>query len=229
LPTKAERAAARKERYKGGHSTKSKSPYTRTVRMEKAFTFYRRGFKVADVARELNVHRDTAAAYKRLYDERVATEAAQNPELLTDVLKNTYRSLEELDDVRQEVWRNLRDRERRELIECEHCGEEQEHVFKEPISDQARASYLNTLLKAHDQRTKLFGLMGVKQEVFAVFQQVDAVQRAMLEWMVRELCAEDRAKLATFLEVSFPEYLPAPAVPALMAGDDEDILEGELV
>jgi hypothetical protein len=223
--TKAERAERRRKR----HSTRTKSGLSRSARIEKAFALYRRGFKIADVARELNVHRDTAANYKKLYDEQVATEAAQNPDLLTDVLKNTYRSLEELDDVRQEVWRNLQDRTRRDLIECEECGHEQEHVWNEPISDQSRASYLNTLLKAHDQRTKLFGLMGVKQEVFAVFQQVDTVQRAMLEWMGRELCVEDRHKLATFLENTFPQYMTQPAVPALAPGSDDDIADAELV
>ena len=210
------------------HSTRTKSPLNRSERLEKAYSYYARGYSVTDVARLLKVDRKTAAAYKTRYEGRLTKEAEANPRLLTDVVQNTVRALHELDEQRKDIWRRMKDRKIKFYVECPECGDEFQHTYELPLSDQSIASYHNTLLKAADQRTKLFGLMGVKQETFLVFQQVDQVQRFMIEWLMRELPAEFREKLAKALEQRFPEYATLPALPAPPV-DDDDIVDAELV
>lgn len=206
-------------------TTRTKSPMTITERRLKAYELFAQGYTVAEVARKVRVHRDTAASYKKRYEAELKDEAAANPHLLTDVLTSTYRSLNELDLVRKTVWTAMKDRKVPVEVTCEECGHEQSKQLVMPISDQAKIGYSNTLLKAHDQRAKLFGLMGVKQEIFAVLQQVDQVQRAMLEWMSTNLCLDDREKLALWLERTFPQYMPAAPMPAITAGGDDVVVE----
>lgn len=192
---------------------RTKSKLTRSERLEEAYTCFRRGMSNADVARHLGVHADTATSYRRKYEERLTGQARDNPEMLTKVLENTFRLIEEIDGIRTEVWRAMKPKWTTESVLCDECGNLQEFKFKEEVSGQTKSALLNTLLKATDQRMKAFGLTGVKQEVFVLFQQVDLVQRALLEFMSHELCATDREKLAVFIEAKFPTYATGVALP----------------
>lgn len=192
---------------------KSKSKLGLSQRRERAFELFARGYTNADVARDLTVHADTVARYRELYNERIHAQAAANPNFLKDVVTNTMRSLEELDRIRADAWQHMESRTVRvehECPECEHQWVEKERV---EISDQTRAQYHNVLLKAQDQRSKLFGVLGVKQEVFVAIMQVKIVQDRILEWMAQNLEGDVRDALADFLEAELGEYVNPVTTP----------------
>lgn len=187
--------------------SKSKSKLGLSARRERAFECFAKGWTNTDVARDLKVHMDTVAKYRELYEERIHSQAAANPNFLRDVVSNTIRSLEELDRIRADAWQHMEPRRIRVEHECPEC----EHVWKEyeyrDVSDQTRAQYHNVLLKAQDQRAKLFGVLGVKQEVFVAIMQVKVVQERILEWLGTNLEGDMREALATFLENELGEYV----------------------
>jgi hypothetical protein len=170
---------------RGGGGTKS--PLRLGARRQKAFEMFVEGASNVEVARALQISPDTAGRYKKLYDEKINEQAASNPHLLREVLPNTIRSLQELDKVRAYAWSRA----------------------NETQSDTIRAQMLNVILKAQDQRAKLFGLMGVKQEALAYTMQVQKQQEALIEYMRRELCVADRAKLDDFIVSTFADDLAA--------------------
>jgi hypothetical protein len=122
-----------------------------------------------------------------LYEERIDSQAAANPHLLRQVLPNTIKSLEELDKVRAFAWKRASETE----------------------SDTIRAQMMNVILKAQDQRSKLFGLMGVKQEALAYTMQIQKQQERLIEYMQRELCPADRLRLEEFIVSEFASDLAA--------------------
>lgn len=152
-------------------------------RREKAGKMFSRGASNSQVAKELNVHPDTARRYREEYEADLITSARNNPQMLTDVLLNTMRALDELDQVREEAWR----------------------MYEEALTDEGeprhtvRQTYLKTILSAQEQRAKLYGLFGVKAEFFAHVQNVRIVQQKLIQFMQTNLCAEDRSKLEEFL------------------------------
>lgn len=161
------------------------SPYTLGERKIKAFEMLLQGHTVGEVAEELVVSQDTASRYKKKFEEDLKEQAAANPNLLRNYLENTVRSLEELDMVRRRAW----DR------------------YEETQSDSIRAQMLNIALKAQSERSKLFGLFGVKQEYYIHVQQVHLVQQRLLQFMQRELCSEDRQKLERYLTNDLQDFL----------------------
>lgn len=199
-------------------STKTKSKLGLSQRRERAFECFAKGWTNTDVARDLNVHMDTVASYREKYEERIHAQAASNPNFLKDVVSNTIRSLEELDRIRADAWKHLEPRKHRVEHECPEC----EHTWRETtyfdVSDQTRAQYHNVLLKAQDQRAKLFGVLGIKQEVFVAIMQVKIVQDRILEWMSTNLEGDVREALAEFLENELGEYVN-PQVNAFAAID----------
>lgn len=191
---------------------KTKSKKTLKERKEEAFRKFAQGATVIEVARDLKVSRQTAASYKRKYEESLEAEAIANPRLLQDVLKNTIRSLRELDIIRRDAWDRLEAKPQRIDVSCPECEADFAIKVNLPPGDQARVQYQNVLLKAADQRSKLFGIMGVKHEVFVAITNVQLVQSKMLEWMGRNLCAQDREALAQFLETDLREFMPGEGV-----------------
>lgn len=159
------------------------SPYSLAERRDVAARMFSRGYSNAEVSRELRVHVDTVGRYRREYEADLVTQARNNPQMLTDVLLNTMRALDELDQVRQEAWQQYEQATNEE-------GEPRHNI---------RQQYLKTILQSQEQRSKLFGLFGVKSEFFAHVQNVRAVQSKLIEFMQENLCAEDRAKLERFL------------------------------
>lgn len=155
------------------------STYSLQERKDIANQMFARGSRDSDVADYLDVHPDTVARYRKEYEEALVTQARNNPHMLTDVLLNTMRSLDELDEVRKEAWREY----------------ENPHA-----SRQHRAQMLNTVIRAQKQRAELFGLFGVKAEFFAHVQNVRIVQGMIIEWLQQNLCEDDREALAVFLE-----------------------------
>jgi hypothetical protein len=150
-----------------------------------AFEMFLKGRTVTEVADAVGVAPDTASRYKAEYEQRWQEYARANPSFLRDILANTIRSLEELDTVRRSAW----DR------------------YENTVSDSIRAQMLNTVLKAQEQRAKLLGVLGVKAEFLALVNNVQIVQNKLLDFMSRELCAADRAKLERFMLTELREYL----------------------
>lgn len=188
---------------------KTKSKMTLRQRRERAVELIGRGFTDTDVAKDLQVSRQTAASYRRIYEDDLQAKVREAPDALRDVLGNTFRQLSELDDIRKMTWTRLNRRKAAITIECEHCGEEMDYVYQEPPTDQATVQYQNVLLKAADARSKLLGLLGVKQEVFIEIQNVNIVQTKIMAWLQNNLPPALREKLAVFIENDLAQYIGA--------------------
>jgi hypothetical protein len=157
---------------------KTTSPLKLSLRKEKAFELYARGFRIADVARDIQVAWTTASRYRDAYDQAIAAQAADNPELLSDVIANTFRSIKECDETRRAAW----DR------------------YQKATTDQSRAAFLSLAMKANIDRAKLIGLLGVKPEYAARMEAVRSQQARLIEFMNTEMCALDRERLIAYLE-----------------------------
>lgn len=180
---------------------RTRSRLSLSERREFASELFLKGFNVTDVARKLRVSWDTASSYKKWHEDRVAAQAQENPQLLQDVLRNTVLSLQELDQIRASAWRQY------------HASE----------SRQIKLQALNTIRSAQQDKAKLFGLFGVKQDFYLHVQNVTLVQTMLIEFLSRELCADDREKMDRFL--STPEvqkFLGAAATMPVL-----EIEEGE--
>lgn len=157
---------------------RTSSPLSRSARLERASNLYARGYSIADVARELSVSPDTASRYKKQYDESLKDQARLNPDLLQDVLRNTFQSLRELEQVQQQAWTR----------------------YEGAQTDQTRAAFLNTALKAQEQKAKLFQLFGVKATFLAKVAHIQAQQRAFITFLGEaNFCDRDRDLIAEFL------------------------------
>jgi transposase-like protein len=169
------------------------SPYSLQERKEMARTLFVRGSSVRDVMEALQVSEDTARRYRKAYEDEIKEQAENNPQMLRQVLDNTIRSLEELEEVRREAW--LR--------------------FESAVNDNARTGYLNTLLKAQKQKADLFGLLGVKQEYMIYVNAVKAVQDKILQFLAENLCDADRQALEHFLTTELAPFMQ-PALPEVV-------------
>lgn len=173
-----------------------------------AFSLFAKGYTNADVAKKIRVNKDTAASYRTLYEQRIHAQAAANPSFLRDVLANTMRALEELDQIRSDAWKQIsEDRYYTFETECDHCGEDIKKRVKVPIGDDNRVKYQNVLLKAQDQRSKILGVLGVKAEVIAAMTQIKIVQDQILRWLTENVEGELRDRLETFLTTELREYM----------------------
>lgn len=170
------------------------SPYTLQERKRRANEMFLQGRSKSEVAEALDISDDTAYRYYAAYEEQIQAEAAANPRLLLNYLENTIRALQENELVRSRAWER----------------------YEESTSDTIKAQMLNIALKAQSERSKLFGLLGVKQEYFAHVQRIQALQSRMIDFMRTELCDADRLKLERMLEGFVTDEAP-PAVPALTA------------
>lgn len=183
----------------GRMASRTRSDLTRGERTERAFDLFSRGYSNADVARKLRVHRNTAANYRVLYEEKLKQAKLDNPAFLQDILGNTLRLVGELEQIQREAWRNHEKAKRKTTVECPHC---EKIVFHEDSDPVLRDRILNTLLKAQSERAKLMGVIGVKAEFMALVAQVKAVQDKLLTFMATELCEADREKLDRYLSGS---------------------------
>lgn len=203
---------------------KTKSKLSLKQRREQAFRKFSHGESDMEVARSLKVSRKTAANYRRLYEESIEKSAVANPTLLQDVLKNTIRSLAELDQIRADAWQRLDSKPRKVKFDCSECGEQIAVELDLPPTDQARVQYQNVLLKAQDQRSKLYGVMGVKADVLVLVMNVKTVQDKLLEWLQRNLEGVQREALAHFMETELSEYLGAMGeLPSIIDVESEEV------
>jgi hypothetical protein len=194
---------------------KTKSEYSLGERRERAYELFMRGRTVIDVSRMLGVHYETASRYRQEYEQRIREVAQANPGMLREVLDNTVRALAELDQVRRAAWDEYEDASHPTVMVCPNCEAE----IEIPAANRlVRNSLLNTLVKVQEQRSKLFGLFGVKAEFLSLVNSVRHVQTKLLEFMRRELCAADRQKLETLLLGELRPYMEAdesfPALPS---------------
>lgn len=157
----------------------------RGERLERAFELFAKGYSNVEVADDIHVHPDTVTRYRRVYESRIAQQAKDTPNLLRDVLGNTLRTLAELDRIRKEAWER----------------------YESASTDGARQKWMAIVLKAQDQRAKLFGLMGVKQDTLAYINGIKEIQGKLIEFMQRELCADDRRRLDEYIIQEFAEEL----------------------
>lgn len=199
---------------------KSSSPLNRSERLQRAYELFAKGFSTADVARRLKVHPDTAATYRVKYEERIQNQVAEHPDLLSDVLGNTLRILEEVDLIKKDAWKQL---SKKRIHYCDECGDP--CGCEEGPPHSAVTGYHNTLLKAQDQRMKVLGLLGVKQEYFIRVQEIEALQRKLLDFMASNLCMADRERLEGFLGSELPALMEKSSIPII----DLDALSEEYV
>lgn len=188
---------------------KTRSKLTLSERRERAVELIGRGYTDTDVARDLRVSRATAANYRRIYEDSIQQRVREAPDTLRDVLGNTFRQLHELDDIRKMTWEKLRRRKATIEVVCDDCGTITEYTYQEPPTDQATVQYQNVLLKAAESRSKLLGLLGVKQEVFIEIQNVNIVQTKIMAWLQSNLDHASKEKLAVFIEDELSQYIAA--------------------
>lgn len=194
---------------------KSKSPQTRSERIETASDYFRRGYSDSDVARKLKIARQTAAAYRVIYEQRLKEKTADDPAFLQDVVGNTNRMLSELDQIIRNVWKDVDQADKKIKIRCDNCEEISLVVL--PDLD-LKAKLYGLALKAQQDRSKLYGVIGVKAEVIAKIQAVEFVQNALLKFMAEKLCQHDREALV--------EFLTSPALAPYMGGQ-AGVIEAE--
>lgn len=163
-------------------------------RRETAGQFFSKGYTNAEVAREMGIHPDTVTRYRRWYDDKLAEQVRANPHMLRDVLGNTLRSLEELDRVRAEAWKN----------------------YEATQLPSIKKDFLKISLAAQSERAKLFGLMGVKQDTMIYINGIKELQDKLLDFMQKELCPADRTKLEEYLQETFADQLDGVSTPADM-------------
>lgn len=205
---------------------KTKSTMSLKQRREKAFDLFLKGYSDLEVAQRLKVTRQTVNNYRRRYEETIHDEARSNPTLLREVVANTMRSLHELERVRSEAWKSMEDRTVEAEFTCTECGEVNVVRHSEPVSDQSRTQFLNVLLKAQDQRAKLFGVIGVKADMLVAVAQVKIIQEKIIRFIQTELDAASRERLEAFLIAEMPELSgEAPVSTALDAVDVEVLSE----
>lgn len=154
-------------------------------RKEKARELFTKGYRNAEVAREIGVHPDTVTRYRREYDQSIKDAAQANPNLLRDVVQNTVQSLEHLDNVRAEAWK----------------------MYEQAETKQVKATFLNTVLKAESERAKILGLMGVKGDTLAFVQRVKEQSDALRNYMQEHLCENCRPLLIDFVVQNFADDL----------------------
>lgn len=208
---------------------KSKSKLSLSQRRERAFELFAKGYTDVAVRQDLRVAKDTVASYRRMYEQSLATQAAAMPEFLTQVVLHTFRSLQELDLIREDAWKHMEPRQVRTKIECPECGEEFVHKLIYEVSDQTRAQYHNVLLKAQGERSKMLGLMGVKAEMLARYESINALSQAIMKFMIESLCDDDREKVAEFVETWLQAHgMQMPAIIELDPGDSEEMEMAEV-
>lgn len=172
---------------------KTSSNLSLSERRQRASELIAKGFTNQDIAKKLGVTPETASSYRKWHRERVAETVQSNPTFMQDVLDNTVKALEENDLIRKEAWKRY-------------------HGTKAP---QIKLQALNTVRQCQQDRAKIYGLFGVKQEVLAMFANVKAVQDRLLEFMVQELCGDDQKKLERLLtSPEFEKYMQSPALPS---------------
>lgn len=190
---------------------RTNSNLSASQRKEKAHDLFSRAWKNADVARELSVTPETVKRYRDEYEESIRRQAAENPRLLVNVIENTVRALNELDQLRRNVW------------------DDYETV---PATSPLRAAYGKQLLSINTERAKLFGLFGVKQEYFLHVQNVQAMQNRLLEWMRANLCQTDREALERFISEELSVFMDNRQVTPINASvqiGPGDVAEAEVV
>lgn len=157
-----------------------------TQRKEVAEQYFRRGYKNAEVARLIGVHPDTVKRYRDDYEQRIRAEAASQPGLLRDVIKNAMESLASLDDARAEAW---------------------EHATASDTPLAVKATFLGIAIKCDRQKADILGLLGVKSDTTALYARIKNQQERLIEFMQNNLCENDRRLLESFLIESFRDDL----------------------
>lgn len=156
----------------------TRSPLRVAARRERAAELFARGWSDIEVARELGVDKTTAIRYRKRYEAELEERVAERPDLLRNVVENTFRAIAELDQVRAAAWAD----------------------YERSNTAAAKSSFLKVALACQVERAKLFGLMGVKQEFAHHVQRVRDLQDKLIEFMQTRLCDVDRQSLLEFLE-----------------------------
>lgn len=173
------------------------SPLRLGARRIKAREMFIQGFSNVEVARELLISPDTAARYRKVYEDEVNDTAVTNPGLLRNVVANTIKALDENDRMRAEAWKE----------------------YERSTTAGQKQGFMAIILKAQDQRHKLFGLFGVRAEYFQHVALVRAQQEKLVQFLTEHLCNADRLKLEEFIVAEFAAELSSmPEVIEIEAG-----------
>ena len=157
---------------------KTASTMALAARRRRAKELFTRGFGPHEVAQETGVTLDTARRYHRQFADEIRDQANANPHLLRDLLPNTVRALSEIDQVRQEAWRN----------------------YQTSRSDSAKSTFLSLALKAGAERHKVLQLFGVKAEYMGQVALLQRQQEALIKFLSEhEFCDRDREQIIDFI------------------------------
>lgn len=176
---------------------------TRIERLQRCFDFFDQGLSNAEVCRRMKLAPNTATKWRRLWAERNRDDLVENQSLLQQVLSNTLQMLRENEQIRRAAWQEYHAGIEIHQAHCDECDALVEFTIGNPVT---RNSSLNTLMKSQEHRAKLLGVLGIKQEFFGMVSAVQAVQEKLLEFLARELCPADRAKLDSYFDS--PEMQP---------------------
>lgn len=172
-----------------------------------AFDLFARGFSDDQVAERIVVTPGTANGYRREYEGELQQQLRDNPALLRNVLENTVRQLNELDQARRALWQEYDEATHLLQHTCEACGHEQE--VGQVATHSVRNQILAQITRSQELRAKLLGLFGVKQEFLLHVQSVRVMQEAMIAFMRESLCAEDKVKLERMLTEELGQHVEA--------------------
>jgi hypothetical protein len=149
------------------------------ARKQKAVELFTRGWTPSAVAAEIGVTVGTAKRYHDQYEQDIAEQARAHPNLLREVVKNTIGALAEIEQLRQEAWRN----------------------YEDTANPQTRVAFLNTARAATADKHKVLQLFGVKAEYMAQVAVIQANQQKLLEFLAGHAwCDDDKLAVIEFLE-----------------------------
>lgn len=181
------------------------SPLSLRERKKVAFDCFSRGFTNDQVKSRISVTDETVGNYRREYEGELRQQMLDNPGLLRNVLENTVRGLEELDQARRALWEEYEAATHPLVLQCPYC--EEEHSYLRVSSPQTRNQILGNIMKSQELRSRMLGLFGVKQEFLLHVQSVRAIQEALLGFMRENLCSEDKVKLERLLTEELGAHL----------------------
>lgn len=184
---------------------RTNSPIPLRERKKMAWDMFSRGFTSDQVRAKIQVTTETVSEYRRQYESELRQQMLDNPGLLRNVLENTVRGLEELDQARRALWEEYDGAIHPVMLVCPHCDQDIEHL--QVTSPSTRNQILGNIMKSQELRSRMLGLFGVKQEFLLHVQSVRAIQEALLGFMRENLCSEDKVKLERMLTEELGAHL----------------------
>ena len=185
---------------------------TKASRNEKkmyAFDLLSRGFGVTDIENKCRVSHVTAVNYKKEWKQTFVEKSISDPFILEKVIENVYRLLDELEMQYKEAWT----------------------VYDGAVEDKDKVAALRVCKDLSAEKAKILRLTDLRIEIVNQTTRAMRAQEALLAIlsdasMFCDGCREAIGMKLVELEESMHGKIAAKALPN---GDDESIIEGEVV